>query len=242
MHLILAKDYDALSEKTATLMIDFIKTTPNATVCLTSGDTPNGVYRALVKRIKEENLNIDNCFFVGLDEWVGLDRFDDGSCGSSVFREFIAPLGIPINQYHFFDGKAENLALECQKMDAIIAAKGGIDLMLVGLGTNGHIGLNEPGYSWKLRSHVSDLEEVTKTVGQKYFKNSTILSQGITLGLQYFQDAKLAILIANGPNKAEAVKTAITAEASEDFPATIVQTLGNAIVVVDEAAARGLRD
>jgi galactosamine-6-phosphate isomerase len=239
MHLILTKDYAALSAKTARLLADKIIANPTATVCLTSGDTPNGVYKALVGLIQSEKIDISQCFFVGLDEWVGMNRHDAGSCGSSVYREFVEPLAI--ENFHFFDGKAADLAQECQLMDEKIASLGGLDIMLVGLGTNGHIGLNEPGYAWKLKSHVSNLHEATIRTGQKYFTSETALSQGITLGLSYFSEAKASFLIANGASKAEPIRKAIMDEATEDFPASILQVTSQAIVIIDEAAAVGLR-
>jgi 6-phosphogluconolactonase/glucosamine-6-phosphate isomerase/deaminase len=178
--------------------------------------------------------------FVGLDEWVGMNHLDEGSCGNSVFREFIIPLNIKPENRHFFDGRATDLKAECQKMDEIITSRGGLDVMLVGIGQNGHIGLNEPGYSWKLKAHVSDLAEITKTVGQKYFSSETTLTQGITLGLSYFSEAKLPILIANGEKKASIIQQIIMEEASEDRPASILQVIPQAVTIVDRAAAAGL--
>ncbi len=239
MHLILTKDYEALSEKTARLLANKIIVNPKATVCLTSGSTPTGVYKALVRLIQTEHINISQCVFIGLDEWVGMNRHDAGSCGESVYDNFIKPLNI--EKYYLFDGKAQDLSQECQFMDKKIASLGGLDIMLVGLGINGHIGLNEPGYSWKLKSHVSNLHETTIKTGQKYFASETALSQGITLGLSYFSEAKSSFLIANGAQKAEPIRKAIMDEATEEFPASILQVTSNATVIIDEAAATGLR-
>ena len=122
-------------------------------------------------------------------------------------------------------------------MDQLILAKGGIDLMIVGVGMNGHIGFNEPGVSFSNYSHVIDLDETTISVGQKYFKGPVVLMQGITLGLKHLVESKKVFLIANGSKKAEVIKKTIESEISNDFPATIIRNHPQGVVMVDEAAA-----
>ena len=122
-------------------------------------------------------------------------------------------------------------------MDTIIAEKGGIDLMIVGIGMNGHIGFNEPGTPFNILSHVAELDGTTKSVGQKYFKEKIILHQGITIGLRHLLNAKKVFLIADGTRKAAVIKKTVEGEVNENFPASIMQQHANGFVVVDEGAA-----
>ena len=114
---------------------------------------------------------------------------------------FLRRCKFPPKKIHLFNALADDLAGECKKMDGVVAKAGGIDLMLVGIGMNGHIGFNEPGVSFELYSHVIDLDENTQKVGQKYFFEEMKLQKGITLGLQHFLEAGTAIVLANGIKK-----------------------------------------
>ena len=122
-------------------------------------------------------------------------------------------------------------------MDNIIFEKGGIDLMIVGIGMNGHIGFNEPGVSFDNYSHVIDLDDTTITVGQKYFKTAVHLKKELHLGLKHLQESKKVLLIANGTKKAEVIKKTVEEEITNSFPASIMQKHSNGFVMVDEEAA-----
>ena len=150
------------------------------------------------------------------------------------------PLHIAEDRIHLFNALSTDPTAECEKMDRFIAAKGGIDLMVVGIGRNGHIGFNEPGVPFEKYSHVVDLDEVTRSVGQKYFSQKTELSQGITLGLQYLLESKKAILIANGEKKAEVIRRALEEEISTAMPASAIRKHNNAFVILDKEAASSL--
>ena len=230
-------DYEALSEATANLIIEVLKQKPEALICIASGDTPLGVCKFLAKSDKK---HFEKCTFVGLDEWVGMDENEVGSCKYGIYQNFLIPLNFPSERIKYFDAKAQNLELECQKINDFIASRGGLDVMLVGVGMNGHIALNEPNTPFDIYAHVSDLEEITKSVGQKYFTKNTVLTQGITLGLGHLQESKLPILIANGFRKAAVINVALTDEITEKFPASIFQKIENSIVMLDLEAAQKL--
>ena len=136
---------------------------------------------------------------------------------------------------------AANLDEECIRMDEYIAAQGGIDMMVVGIGMNGHIGFNEPGSSFDVKSHVVPLDEITSSVGQKYFEQSMKLSYGITLGFQHLLSTKKVFLIANGEAKAGVIQKAVEGEVTTAFPASVMQMHENGFVLVDEAAASLLK-
>ena len=230
-------NYETLSEATTHLIIEVLQQKPDALICIASGDTPLGVCKFLAK--SDKNL-FEKCTFVGLDEWVGMDENDEGSCKYGVYQHLFIPLNIPSERIKFFDAKAQDLALECEKINEFIASRGGLDVMLVGVGMNGHIALNEPNTPFHIYAHVSDLEEVTKSVGQKYFTKETVLTQGITLGLGHLQEAKLPILIANSSKKSSVIKTALTGEITEKFPASIFQKIEKSVIMLDLEAAQEL--
>ena len=230
-------NYQTLSEATANLIIEVLRQKPDALICIASGDTPLGVCKFLAKSDKKL---FEKCTFVGLDEWVGMDENDEGSCKYGVYQNLLIPLNFPPERIKYFDAKAQDLASECQKINEFIASHGGLDVMLVGVGMNGHIALNEPNTTFDTYAHVSELEEITKSVGQKYFTKQTTLTQGITLGLGHLQEAKLSILLANSSKKSMVIKRALTDVITEQFPASIFQQIENSLVMLDLEAAQEL--
>lgn len=229
-------DHAELSQYTAEHIAAIINRKPDAMLCLASGDTPIETYHRFVELAKAGRVDVSQCTFVGLDEWVGFGPDDFGSCSYYVFRDLFAPLALRPDQIHVFDAKATDLEAECAKIDSLIQAKGGLDVLLVGMGMNGHVALNEPGTSFTLGCHLSELADSTKTVGQKYFEKETTLTQGITLGLRHLTEAHEVILLVSGAKKAGILRDAIEGPVSEEIPASIMQTHPNALVWVDEAA------
>lgn len=229
-------DHDTLSQHTAEHIAAVINHKPDALLCLASGDTPIETYRRFVALVRAGRVDVSRCTFVGLDEWVGFGPDDVGSCTYSVYHELFTPLNLRPNQIYVFDAKAQDLPAECARIDALIDEHNGLDLLLVGMGMNGHIALNEPGTPFNLGCHVGELAETTKTVGQKYFTQETTLTQGITLGLRHLTNAREVILLVSGPKKAPVLRDALTGPVTEQVPASLVQTHPNALVWVDEAA------
>lgn len=231
-------DHDTLSQHTAEYIATLITQKPNALLCLASGDTPIETYHRFVDLVNAGRVDVSQCTFVGLDEWVGFGPDDFGSCSYYVFRDLFLPLNLRPEQVHVFDAKATDLAAECTKIDALIDAHGGLDLLLVGMGVNGHIALNEPGTPFTNGCHVVELAESTKTVGQKYFTQETTLTQGITLGLRHLTQAREVILLVSGAKKAPMLREALTGPVTEQVPASILQTHPHGLVWVDEEAGQ----
>jgi glucosamine-6-phosphate isomerase len=234
-------DYKTLSRATADLIADYIKSKPNSLICLASGHTPLGVFECLVQDVMENKIDISQCVFVGLDEWVGIGPKQDGSCRLLMDQFFFEPLKIPAKQIHFFNSLSNDLQHEADKINSVIGWNGGLDIMLVGIGTNGHIAMNEPGTSFDSIAHISELAEETKVVGQKYFKSSTELKYGITLGLKHFYESKLPILMANGVKKSAIMIRIMEEKAGEHLPASIVHGMAHAVLMIDEEAASLLK-
>ncbi|MBD2756848.1 6-phosphogluconolactonase [Spirosoma validum] len=229
-------DHDTLSQYAAEHIAALINQKPDALLCLASGDTPIETFRRFVALAKDERVDVSQCTFVGLDEWVGFGPDDAGSCSYYVFRDLFTPLNLRPEQIHVFNAKADDLAAECARIDNLIDSRGGLDLLLVGMGMNGHIALNEPGTPFTLGCHVVELAESTKTVGQKYFTQETTLTQGITLGLRHLTAAHEVILLVSGEKKAPTLRDALRGPVTEQVPASILQKQANAQVWIDEAA------
>jgi glucosamine-6-phosphate isomerase len=229
-------DYASLSQYTAEHIAAIINQKPDALLCLASGDTPIGTYHHLVELAKTGRVDVSQCTFVGLDEWVGFGPEDSGSCSYYVFRDLFTPLQLRPDQLYVFDAKATDLTAECARIDSLIDSRGGLDLLLVGMGMNGHIALNEPGTPFTLGCHVGELAESTITVGQKYFEQETVLEQGITLGLRHLTAAREVILLVSGEKKAATLQKALKGPVSEEIPASILQTHPNGQVWLDAAA------
>lgn len=226
-----------MSLRAAREVIDLVSGKPDALLCLAAGDTPRLAYQLITQIAKEENVDLSNCYFVSLDEWVGIPPENEGSCQFFLRTNLFGPLKTYEKNIHLFNALSDELSKECAIMDDFINIHGGIDLMVVGIGPNGHIGFNEPGVPFDLYSHVVDLDETTTTVGQKYFSKSAALTKGITLGLKYLLESKLAILIANGSKKASVIKEAIEGEIGPKMPASIMRMHSNGMVIIDEEAA-----
>jgi glucosamine-6-phosphate deaminase len=240
MKVIIRKTYEEMSAAVADIVFDQLVRKPGSLFCFPSGDSPTGMLNILVDRIKKGKADFTRSTFVGLDEWVGMDRNDAGGCKHYMYDKFFDPAGIRRDQVVFFDAKAQDLKAECRKVDDFILQNGGIDLIVVGIGLNGHLGLNEPGSSFKNYCHVVDLEESTIKVAQKYFSDSTTLKQGITLGLKHISEAKTTIVIASGDKKSRIIQKITEGPVTEQVPGSIMQSLDHGLIIIDTAAASQL--
>ncbi len=229
--------YEELSAAVATTVIDLIKQKPTAAICFASGHTPLLACKLFVAQILREKIDVSAISFFSLDEWVGVPPENEGSCHHFFYNIIFNPLGLTKKQVYVFDALTNNEAAECKKMDNAIAAVGGLDLMVVGIGMNGHIGFNEPGVSFGNYTHVMALDESTIEGGQKYFKSTTPLSKGITIGLQHLMETGQVILMANGEKKAEIIKKTMEENVHEQLPATIMRTHKNGVIMLDKEAA-----
>ena len=239
--LTVARDYDELSRITAARIIAHINDDPTGLYCFAGGDTPVTTLRLLAKAAAAGVVDLTHAHFVELDEWVGIDERDPGSCISYLRSNLFEPAGIEESQIHRFNPVAEDLSAECAAADEYIAAHGGISLALLGVGVNGHLGFNEPGSALEGRAHVVELTETTRSVGTKYFSESdgsgcTSATQGITLGLAQLLSARELIVQANGPKKRDAIAHVLKGAYDPAWPVSSIWTHRNARLVVDNDA------
>jgi glucosamine-6-phosphate isomerase len=231
------KDYESMSQAAADQVVALLNKKPTAVICLPSGSTPEGMFHKLEAAHRAGLADFSQCTYVGLDEWVGLGANDFGSCRYLLDIDFLKPIGFTENQIVFFDGLARDPESECRRVNEAIRKAGGLDLIVLGVGMNGHLALNEPGTPFNSYAHVSELAPITVSVGQKYFKTATPLTTGITVGLQHILEAKKAILIASGKGKAPVVAQALSLSVAPDFPASVLQQHVNSEFILDKDAA-----
>lgn len=241
MKIFIADNYVQLSQQAAEDLILLIAEKKEPIVCTASGDTPAGLYKVLVEKVTKKQLDVSRWKFLGLDEWVGLNGDDEGSCRFHLNNQLFDPLQIVKDHIVFFDGRATDLDAACGAVEDFIQQQGGIDVAIVGLGMNGHIGMNEPGTPPGIRSHVSTLALITKNTGQKYFKTQQQLNEGITAGLGTLMDAKHIMLLISGPHKAAIVQQVIEGEITEKIPGSLFRHHPGLSIYLDKEAAQFYR-
>ncbi len=237
MKLFINDSYEAMSKKAADDIIQEIHSIKNPVLCTASGDTSAGLYKELINRLNNEKTDISSWYFVGLDEWLGMNGNDEGSCRFHLNNQLFHPLKVAENNIGFFNGKTKDPEAECDRIENFINRNGGIDVAIVGLGMNSHIGMNEPGTSQSLHSHIAAIDSITRQVGQKYIKEKQQLTEGITLGVANLMEARHVILVVNGSNKAEMVKQVLEGTISEQLPASLLRNHKNFSVYLDSGAA-----
>jgi glucosamine-6-phosphate isomerase len=232
--------YQGLSAAAAEIITNCVRVKPDALLCFATGDTPRLTYQLAVEIAKKDRIDFSQCFITGLDEWLGIPPDNTGSCHYFLHEYFLRPMNINLSQVFLFDAMTTDEENECEKMNRIIVDKGGIDLMVAGVGLNGHIGFNEPGTAFDSIAHVAVLDETTTTTGQKYFGEKVAIGKGITMGLRQVMQAKKLLMMANGKKKAPVIKRAVEKEASIHFPASLIQQHKNGLLMTDTEAASEL--
>jgi len=241
MKIVINDSYKTMSEQAANDLVELMDGSESKLVCLASGDTPSGLFEELVNRQNNGSIDVSQWKFVGLDEWGGMNGADEGSCRYHINKQFFTPLQIAANNICFFDGRAD-LESECRRTENFIKEHKGIDVVILGLGLNGHVGMNEPGASIQEHSHVAAIDEETQRVGQKYFTSPHDLSRGITLGLGNIMESRHVVLLVSGAHKANIVKRIIEGEANANVPASLLRSHPSLTVYLDKAAAQLLNN
>lgn len=231
------KDEKIVANTIAGEIEEVIRKKENALICLCAGHSPVAVMKQLVDDAKQDSYPIERFCFVSLDEWIGLGKDDAGSCIYDVGEYFLQPLSIEKGErMFFFDGLSVDLQQQCTQAKEFIDSHGGIDVILLGIGMNGHIGFNEPGATKDCDARVLPLSETSKTVGVKYFNRDYELDYGITIGLKQILGAKKILVMATGAHKADVVKRTLECGETEDFPVSLIKDHADITFYFDEAA------
>ncbi len=231
------KDYEAMSRRAAQIIAAEIVHNPACLLGLATGSTPEGAYRYLVDWYKQGLLSFKNVRSVNLDEYVGLAPNHDQSYRYFMQSNLFGHVDIDPANTRVPDGLTRDAKAFCDEYDAFIRAQGYVDLQLLGIGRNGHIGFNEPGGCFVKETHVVDLAESTIDANARFFASrDDVPKQAISMGMGAIMGAKKVLLCASGEEKADAICGSILGSISPSCPASILQLHPDVIVVVDEAA------
>ena len=232
-----------LADLVAARIEEVINNKPDALICLCAGESPILIVKKLVEDAKAGLYPSDKFKFISLDEWVGLGIDDAGSCIHDLTKLFLKPIGIEEGErLCFFNGLSDNLDGECVKADEFINNNGGIDVVLLGIGMNGHVGFNEPGSKKTDSVRVINLSEISKAVSKKYFDRPQKPEKGITLGLKEIMGAKKILLIASGAHKQDIVQETVCGEMSESCPSSLLQEHKDIELFLDVDAAEKIQN
>jgi len=241
MHIIIAENYADLSLRAANFAEEFLQSEPTALISFPGGDTPVGMLRLFAQRVRSGEIDVSAAKFVQLDDWVGLGPEDAGSCSNFIQTHLLEPMGKPFADCFLFDGKAADIDEQLALQDAFVHKYGPIGLDVLGIGMNGHLGFNEDGADFSLRSHRTPLSPVTRGIQSKYFGGRELpLTEGITLGIAQIMESKAVLLLAGGAAKSEIVANALAGPVSRSVPASVLQHHPNFTCILDRAAAARL--
>lgn len=236
MEIIKLNNPEAVGERTAKFFIKAIEKKPNAVLGLATGSSPLPTYQELIQAHHEGAVSFKNVKTFNLDEYIGLKPDDNHSYRHFMNENLFNHLDIKKSNTHIPSVQPQDLA-HPEQYDELIEQAGGIDVQLLGLGVNGHIGFNEPGTSFASLTSVVNLTPSTIEANARFFNNKNeVPTQAVSMGLGSIMKAKKIILIATGENKAEAIKHLVNDEPNEQWPVTILKNHPDVVVIVDQAA------
>ena len=237
MNIIRAKDYQDMSRKAANIISAQIIMKPDCVLGLATGSTPVGTYRQLIEWYEKGDLDFSRVSTVNLDEYRGLTHIDPQSYYYFMQENLFDHVNIDKTATHVPDGTNPDAADACVKHEQIIKSLGGIDLQLLGLGNNGHIGFNEPGAAFEKETHLVDLAESTIRANARFFTSiDEVPKQAYTMGIRTIMQAKKILVVVSGESKADIVSRAFFGPVTPEVPASILQMHPDVTVVCDEAA------
>jgi glucosamine-6-phosphate deaminase len=235
MRIIKAKDYADMSRKAANIIAAQVILKPDCVLGLATGSSPLGTYAYLADKCKSEGLDFSSVTSVNLDEYVGLDGTNDQSYRYFMNTNLFSKINIDINKTYVPNGCAQDLVSEGLAYDELIASLGGIDLQLLGIGLDGHIGFNEPEEFFTAETHPVSLDESTIEANARFFASKDeVPTKAITMGMKSIMQAKSILLIANGAKKWDILQKALYGKITPFVPASILQLHPDVTVVYSE--------
>lgn len=238
MKVIVEKNYDEMSKKASEIIALEIKNNPHAILGLATGSTPMGTYKELIRMHKEENLDFSKIKTFNLDEYVGLDGDHPNSYRYFMDEELFNHVNIAKENTNVPDGKTKDLLSFCKDYDKRIEEAGGVDLQLLGIGSNGHIAFNEPADELSANTSIAKLTEETIKANARFFNSADeVPKEAISMGIGSILKAKKILLLASGKSKAEAIKKLLNSDkVSTRLPASFLHLHSDVTIIVDEDA------
>lgn len=238
------QQYDSYEAVCAEICSDIcarLKKEPKMCLCIAAGHTSLGVLRGLKAAVQAGQADFSDAVFIAMDEWLHMNQNTPESCGTLLCKELLDE--VKFRKVRLIDGLSENMDEECAAIERFLKEEtqhGVLDYLVLGCGMNGHLGLNEPGTPLNSRTHVTKLDPVTQSVGQKYFSQKTELTGGVTMGLENFVQARRSVLPICGAHKKEILDRLLQCkEPTETLPASAMLAAEDCTLYYDTAAARG---
>jgi len=232
-----AKDYEDMSRKAANIISAQVIMKPDCVLGLATGSTPIGLYKELVEGYEKGDLDFSEVKTVNLDEYKGLNRENDQSYYYFMHDNLFDHINIPEENTHLPNGMESDSEKECARYTKLIQSMGGVDLQLLGIGHNGHIGFNEPSESFDKEVHCVNLTQSTIEANKRFFASADdVPKQAYTMGIKTIMQAKKILIVANGEGKADIVRDAFFGPITPQVPASVLQLHNDVTLVADEAA------
>ncbi|MCA1055663.1 glucosamine-6-phosphate deaminase [Rossellomorea aquimaris] len=239
MRIIEAANYKEMSVKAAQLVIEKVRSSDCMTLGLATGGTPKGLYEELILDHRMNGTSYQCVTTFNLDEYIGLSKDDPNSYYQYMYTNFFSHIDIPLKNTHIPSGQAVDVQAECKRYDSQVKDSGGIDLQILGIGENGHIGFNEPGTSFSSGTHLVELTSSTREANARYFSSfDEVPRQAITMGISGIMKSKEILLLVSGVSKQDAMKKLFEGQVTEKFPASILNEHGNVTVIADTDALK----
>ncbi|MCA0988807.1 glucosamine-6-phosphate deaminase [Guptibacillus algicola] len=241
MRVIEAEDYQELSNLAADYFINKIKENPEITLGLATGGTPKGTYKKMVEDHAKHGTSYRRVTTFNLDEYVGLGSDHPNSYHQFMETHLFKDIDLPSTQKHLPNGIALDINKECIEYEQAIERSGGIDVQLLGLGSNGHIGFNEPGTAFETRTHVVELAPSTRQANARFFNHADEVPQrAITMGISTIMQSKEIVLLVSGESKHHALKELLIRQSDEGFPASVLTKHPHVTIIADRSALSGI--
>ena len=238
---IVVENYEEVSKKAFEVMKEVLDSKANPVLGLATGSSPIGLYENMIQERKDTNRSYKEVITFNLDEYIGLPRDHKESYYTFMHKNLFSGLDIPENHIHIPDGSATDSEAEAKKYEAELQDYA-LDIQVLGIGSNGHIGFNEPGTAFDSATHVVSLQEKTIKDNARFFDGdmNQVPKQAISMGIGSIVRAKKILVVATGENKADAVYGMVKGPITTDCPASVLQNHDDVVVIVDKAAASKL--
>ncbi|OAH55716.1 MULTISPECIES: glucosamine-6-phosphate deaminase [Bacillaceae] len=241
MRLVNVKSHEEMSTFAAGRILEKVKSGSSVSLGLATGETPVRTYELLIEDYKKNHTSYQHVNSYNLDEYAGIAPDHPNSYHYFMHENLFNHINIPKENIHIPNGRADHIEKEAKRYESIIDEIGGVDLQLLGIGENGHIGFNEPGTLFDTVTHIVELTESTRQANARYFNESSeVPTHAITMGIATILKSKEIMLLASGKQKAEAIYQMFTGEISVNCPASVLQNHPNVIIVADEEATSKL--
>lgn len=241
MRIIIADNYEEMSKRAVAMVSSQVILKHDSVLGLATGDTPLGMYKELIKLYENKEVDFSDVTTFNLDEYCKLNRENTQSYYYYMNHNFFKYINVKKKNTYILDGIAKDINEECRNYDQQIKNKGGIDIQVLGIGANGHIGFNEPDVNFEAETHLVKLDQMTIECNSRFFSTKEeVPTIAISMGIKTIMQSRRVILLANGEGKAEAIYKTVKGKICPELPASILQLHPDATLIIDKNAAKFL--